>query len=60
MKLEIAAFEKELEKNDDAVDSEAPNALIAIEVNYYADPYYFEKTQPDVTWFMRGILVDWM
>jgi len=60
MKLEIAAFDRELEKHSSDAGYEAPTALIAIEVNYYADPYYFDKTQREITWLMRAILIDWL
>lgn len=36
------------------------NYLICREQAYSPDPYYIEKLQPDLTWTMRLILVDWM
>lgn len=41
-------------------DSETYNLLISREHIYTPDSYYLEKYQPDLTWTMRLILVDWM
>lgn len=34
--------------------------LIQRDQAYSADPYYFEKFQPELNWTMRLILLDWM
>lgn len=36
------------------------NYLVGREIKYKPDPYYMEKNQPQITWKMRMILVDWM
>ena len=39
---------------------ETLNYLISREQSYAPDPYYIERLQPDITWTMRLILIDWM
>jgi hypothetical protein len=36
------------------------NYLVDRELKYKPDPYYMEKKQPQLTWKMRTILLDWM
>jgi len=36
------------------------NYLVCREQAYSPDPYYMEKYQPDLTWTMRLILIDWI
>jgi hypothetical protein len=44
----------------DTFDSDTYSNLISREQYYAADSYYLEKCQPELTWTMRLILVDWM
>jgi len=57
-------LEKEEHANEelfiDIFDDETYNYLISREQCYRPDSYYLEKHQPELTWTMRLILVDWM
>lgn len=46
--------------NNEVLGLDTLNYLISREQEYSPDPYYMEKSQPDLTWTMRLILVDWM
>jgi len=35
-------------------------SMICKDLEYHADPFYFNTKQNEVTWMMRAILVDWM
>ena len=54
-------------ENDDSlceansvISSHTLNYLINREKAYRPDPFYFENKQAQVTWTMRGILLDWI
>ena len=55
---ELAQFNQE--NNTCAIDTETISYLIMRETDYSPDPHYFEKKQPNITWIMRAILLDWM
>ena len=55
---ELAQFNQE--NNTCAIDTETISYLIMREIDYSPDPHYFEKKQPNITWIMRAILLDWM
>jgi hypothetical protein len=50
----------EQENNNWVIDSETLNFLVLREGVYGADPFVFERRQPNLTWMMRAILLDWM
>lgn len=57
----VFGVERDLEEDFvGVVDMDTLNYLIARESPYSADPYYFERSQPFITWTMRVILMDWM